>query len=71
MRGDTFLDTNVLVYAFDPGSPQKRDQARALIRGAGWWVSWQVVQEFAHVALHRFTVPLKPKDLAEYLEVAV
>ena len=71
MRGDSFLDTNILVYAFDPGSPQKREKARALIEGSGWCVSWQVVQEFSHVALHRFTVPLKPKDLADYLQVAV
>ena len=54
MRGDSFLDTNILVYAFDPGSPQKREKARALIEGSGWCVSWQVVQEFSHVALHRF-----------------
>ena len=71
MRAEVFLDTNVLVYAFDPGNPKKREQARVLIQSSGWWVSWQVVQEFAHVALHRFSVPLKEKDLADYLEVAL
>lgn len=71
MSGDSFLDTNVLVYAFDPASPKKRETARALIGGKSWWVSWQVVQEFVHVALHRFSVPLKHRDLVEYLEVVL
>jgi predicted nucleic acid-binding protein len=71
MRAEVFLDTNVLVYAFDPANPRKQQQARDLIRESGWWISWQVVQEFAHVALHRFAVPLKGKDLADYLEVAL
>ena len=71
MRAEVFLDTNVLVYAFDPANPKKKEQARALIQSPGWWISWQVVQEFAHVALHRFAVPLKGKDLADYLEIAL
>ena len=33
----------------------------------GWFVSWQVVQEFSSVALHRFKVPLKPADLSDYI----
>ena len=71
MRAEVFLDTNVLVYAFDPANPTKMERARSIIQERGWWVSWQVVQEFAHVALHRFAVPLKVKDLADYLDVAV
>ena len=71
MSDDSFLDTNILVYAFDSTNPKKRETARNLIRGKGWWVSWQVVQEFAHVALHRFAVPMKEKDLGEYLEVVL
>jgi len=71
MNDDSFLDTNILVYAFDPANPRKRETARTLIGGKSWWVSWQVVQEFAHVALHRFAVPLKSKDLGEYLEVVL
>ena len=71
MRAEAFLDTNVLVYAFDPANSKKREQARVLIQSPGWWISWQVVQEFAHVALHRFAVPLKVKDLKDYLEVAL
>lgn len=35
---------------------------------AGNWVlSWQVLQEFSNVALHRFAVPMRPADLSDYL----
>lgn len=54
-----FIDTNVLVYAYDSRDPVKRDIARSLIRkllaGKGA-ISTQVVQEFCSVALH----PKKP-----------
>ena len=68
MSAECFLDTNVIVYAFDPESPEKMHRARELLQGTDWIVSWQVVQEFSHVALHRFKVPLKPQDLADYVE---
>jgi len=34
-------------------------------------VSWQVVQEFCSVALHRFTVPIATADLRDYLDVVL
>jgi predicted nucleic acid-binding protein len=64
----TFLDTNVIIYAFDPAAPAKQARAADIIRGRGWVVSWQVIQEFANVALHRFEVPLGAEDLSDYLE---
>lgn len=70
MNGKVFLDTNVLVYAFDQKAPAKRDLARGLIRGnLDWVISWQVVQEFCSVALHRFAVPLTTDELRDYLDV--
>ncbi len=67
MPADTFLDTNVIVYVFDAGSKEKQTRAQALLTKKNWVVSWQVVQEFCNVALHRFEVPLKPNDLREYV----
>jgi len=67
MSAEAFIDTNVLVYAFDPDAPPKRDRARELLASDGWAVSWQVVQEFAHVALHRFAVAMRPADLEEFV----
>ncbi len=71
MPAETFLDTNIFVYAFDASAPLKRGRARSLIREKRWFASWQVVQEFENVALHRFEVPLLPDDLAEYLELVL
>lgn len=60
-----FLDTNIIVYAFDPNEPEKQARARDLIAAdAPWIISWQVVQEFVSVARHRFRVPLE----IDYLE---
>ena len=55
MSAIRFLDTNILVYAFDLDAPAKRDVAMGLIE-AGWnalgetAISVQVLQEL-HVTL--------------------
>lgn len=71
MSADYFLDTNVLVYSFDENAPAKQDAARQLIAGAlrqGCGViSWQVVQEFLNVALHKWEKPMGVEDVNEYL----
>lgn len=70
MSAKCFLDTNVLVYSFDHGSPGKRARSREIIRNSGSWViSWQVLQEFCNVALHRFAKPMSTEDLGEYLRL--
>ena len=70
MNVEYFLDTNVLVYAFDPDHPEKQARARELIEDeASWAISWQVVQEFCSVALHRFKVPMDQDYLGELLEL--
>ena len=51
-----FLDTNVLVYAYDHGSPAKRRIARQLIDTADratTAVSVQVLAEFSNIMLKR------------------
>src|SRR5580700_11899505 len=66
-----FLDTNIFVYSFDMNSPKKAAQAKKLIRRAietrGGIVSYQVVQEFFNVALHRFAKPMSGADAEQYL----
>lgn len=71
MSAKVFLDTNVVAYAFDLGAPAKRQRAREIMGGRDWTASWQVVQEFTNLALHRFAVPMKPADLADYLELVL
>ena len=69
MPAEVFFDTNILVYRFDSDSPAKQEKAKELLAGSGWFVSWQVIQEFSSVALHRFKVPLKPRDLSDYISL--
>ena len=71
MPAEVFLDTNVFVYSFDASAPAKRKCAKTLIQGPNWFASWQIIQEFANVALHRFEVPLRPEDLSDYLELVL
>jgi predicted nucleic acid-binding protein len=61
MSAARFLDTNILLYAYDLDAPAKRAVALDLVR-AGWErlgeaaISVQVLQEL-HVNLTRFGVP--------------
>jgi predicted nucleic acid-binding protein len=66
-----FLDTNVVVYAFDRTDVRKSDIASRILQGTDWQISWQVIQEFSHVALHRFARPLQPSDLADYIDIVL
>ena len=68
MNANCFIDTNIFVYAHDQKDLLKRDKARRLIidlqadgRGV---ISYQVIQEFAHVMLKK----LKPAMLIEECE---
>ena len=65
-----FFDTNVLVYAFDEGEPEKRELALALIKehleeGDGI-LSVQVLREF-YVSVRRLARPLSPAEAEEAL----
>ena len=71
MNARSFLDTNILVYAFDQLSPQKSRIARELITDGATSklgiISYQVAQEFANVALRRFAAVVSPPDLELFL----
>ena len=51
----TFLDTNVLIYSIDGKDPAKQVVAREIVvsavRGAGFLISAQVLNEFSNIAL--------------------
>ncbi len=71
MSDKVFLDTNILAYCFDSSAPEKQRRSREILGNAEWVTSWQVVQEFANLALHKFAVPMKPLDLADYVRLAL
>jgi predicted nucleic acid-binding protein len=70
MPAPEFLDTNVLVYAYDPSNPRKQRSAQDLLRRAltGEIVtSTQVLAEFAATLLHKLAA--RPKDVTDLLDV--
>jgi len=71
MSGRFFLDTNLFVYTFDATAPAKAKKAAQLIRRAAdtgeGIISYQVVQEFFHVALRRFAQPMSAAEAEQYL----
>jgi predicted nucleic acid-binding protein len=70
MPAAEFLDTNVLVYAYDPSNPRKQRSAQDLLRRAlaGEIVtSTQVLAEFAATLLHKLAA--RPKDVTDLLDV--
>ena len=72
MPARLFLDTDVLVYAFDWSEPEKRLAAQEMVqREMDWCISWQVVQEFSSLALDRFKKPMLPEDLRDYLDLVL
>lgn len=75
MSADAFLDTNVLIYSFDSRSPQKQERARELIASGldsgVTCISWQVVQEFLNVAMHKWPTPLQPAAAREYCRIVL
>jgi len=71
MSGVDFLDTNVVLYAWDPAAPDKQRIARDLLRRAldgGAVVSIQVLAEFASALLHKKKPPAAPDQLQAALE---
>ena len=62
MSDKFFLDTNLLVYSFDPIHVNKRDMAR----GSGC-ISFQVIQEFLSLATRKFPSLMTPESAKKYL----
>jgi predicted nucleic acid-binding protein len=66
-----FLDTNILVYAYDLSAPRKQQIAQALVRRAvagEVTASSQVLAEFAATLLHKLKPAIKPEDLMVLLD---
>jgi predicted nucleic acid-binding protein len=71
MSDKFFLDTNVIVYAFDQKETKKSRIAQSLIaQGAAdnrAIISYQVIQEFVNVVLRGFRVSITSSDLESFL----
>jgi predicted nucleic acid-binding protein len=75
MNDRGFLDTNVIVYAFDQASFGKSRTARQLITDGvnegRSILSFQVIQEFVNVMLKGFRIMLARPDLESFIETAL
>ena len=72
MNGRSFLDTNVLVYAYDPTDPRKQKIAEDLVKQAmagDAVISTQVLAEFAATLLHKVAVGRTAEDLVLMLDI--
>jgi predicted nucleic acid-binding protein len=70
MNVDSFLDTNILVYAAAGSGPDrlKRELALALIEKENFGLSAQVLQEFYVTVVRKIRVPLPPELAIEWIE---
>jgi predicted nucleic acid-binding protein len=75
MNVKSFLDTNIIVYAFDQSFPEKAKIARRLVTDGAAdkqaIVSYQVVQEFINVALRGFRLAIVKSDLESFVLTAL
>ena len=71
MSEEYFLDTNILIYAFDRSQPSKRKTAEKLIvqgvRESRAIINWQVAQEFLSLATKKFKKALNPNEVDKIL----
>ena len=66
-----FLDSNVLIYSYDPRDPRKQKIAQNLVLGAirGEIIaSTQVLAEFASALLHKMTPAARLEDVKTVLD---
>jgi predicted nucleic acid-binding protein len=72
MSAPDFLDTNILVYAYDASAPAKRQIAQNLLRRAlagEMAISTQVLAEFATTLLHKLVPASSPTEVIALLDV--
>src|ERR1700722_223745 len=72
MSGRSFLDTNVLVYAYDLTDPRKQEIAEGLVKQAmkgDAVISTQVLAEFAATLLHKAAIGRTAEDLVRMLDI--
>ncbi len=72
MSANTFLDTNILVYAYDGHEPEKQIRAQTLLRTAiqeeSAVLSVQVLGEFFVVVTRRIKEPLSASDAEKIID---
>ena len=75
MSGDSFLDSNVLIYTFDDVAPEKQRIAQDLVKtalqdGSGV-ISYQVAQEVLNVLTRKLPQSMDVGDATRYLAITL
>ncbi len=71
MSAHDFLDTNVLVYAYETADPRKQQIAQQMIKSAvagEMVISTQVIGEFAATLLHKVSPKMSPDAVGTILD---
>lgn len=72
MSAPDFLDTNILVCAWDASNPDKQHVAQGLVQravGGEMMISAQVLGEFAATLLHKISPRVSPREVTLLLGV--
>jgi len=71
MNDRVFLDTNILVYAYDQHDPQRQTKAQGLltdgIKQENLFLSVQVLGEFFNVVTRHIPQPMSPSEAKEII----
>lgn len=72
MTGSLFIDTNVLVYAYDRSEPDKQQQARVALKQLAITrsgvISSQILAEFFNTVTRKIPAPLSTREGYERIE---
>ena len=72
MKGADFIDTNILVYAYDNHFPDKQQRAREIliraVKNGSGVLSTQVLDEFFTVVTKKIKVPLSVKNARDIIK---
>jgi predicted nucleic acid-binding protein len=75
MSGRFFIDTNIFVYSLETADLKKLrisgDLITDAVKSGSGVVSYQVVQDFLHLALRRFVNPMTVMEAERYLNVVL
>ena len=73
MRDRVFLDTNILVYAYDKNEPEKQIRAQDILKAAieeeSGIISAQILGEFFVVVTRRIKEPLPIDDAEKIIDI--
>jgi len=72
MSDHNFLDTNILVYAYDPHEPKRQSVSIPLVKRAlagEFVISAQVLAEFASTLLHKASQGRTAEEVARILDI--